>query len=341
MTALVVTAPEETAREETAPEVAGRAQAPVVVVGAGIAGVACARELRAAGLPVVVRDRGRRVGGRMAVRTVEGRPVDVGASYLTARDPAFVELVEDWEARGLARRWTDTFATAGAAGLVGATTGPLRWAAPRGLRSLVEDLAADLEVESGAEVSEVAPGPLVDGLPARAVVLAMPDPQARDLLSEDLAAEVLAAGGSAWEPVLALYAAWDQRTWAALDGVFVNDADVLGWVADDGRRRGDDAPVLVAHSTASYAATHLDDPAAATGPMLAALRRLLGIRDEPRWAEVKRWSLARPARSRSEPFHLGDALVGLCGDGWHGPPRVEAAFLSGRALGRELARRLR
>ena len=52
---------------------------PVIVVGAGISGVAAARELRDAGLPVVVLDRGRRIGGRMASRTIDGRPVDIGA----------------------------------------------------------------------------------------------------------------------------------------------------------------------------------------------------------------------------------------------------------------------
>ena len=47
----------------------------------------------------------------------------------------------------------------------------------------------------------------------------------------------------------------------------------------------------------------------------------------------------RPVKAHEEPFHLGDALVGLCGDGW-GSPRVETAWTSGRALGRALAERL-
>jgi phytoene dehydrogenase-like protein len=38
----------------------------VVVVGAGIAGIACARELAAAGVEVRVLERARVVGGRMA-----------------------------------------------------------------------------------------------------------------------------------------------------------------------------------------------------------------------------------------------------------------------------------
>ena len=55
-----------------------------VVVGGGISGVACAKALADRGLPVRVVDRGRRLGGRMGGRSLAGRPVDLGASYLTA-----------------------------------------------------------------------------------------------------------------------------------------------------------------------------------------------------------------------------------------------------------------
>ena len=49
-----------------------------------------------------------------------------------------------------------------------------------------------------------------------------------------------------WRPSLAVFAAWTARWWPDVDGVFVEGSPVLDWVADDGRRRGDDAPVLVA-----------------------------------------------------------------------------------------------
>lgn len=313
--------------------------APVVVVGAGISGIACARELAAAGLPVEVRDRGRRAGGRMAVRTIDGRAVDVGASYFTADDDAFLAVVRDWCDRGLARPWTDTFVTGTPAGLGDGKSGPVRYAAARGLRSLVEDLAAGLHVQSPHEVEEVGAGPTVDGEPAAAVVLAMPDPQALDLLDDGLEAEIAAVEGREWKPSMAMFAAWETRCWPELDGVFVADSPVLRWIADDGRRRGDGAAVLVAHSTAEFAAPRLDDPARALAPMLAATSSLLGIRQPPRWSEVKRWSLANPAGDRAESFFLGEHLVGLCGDGW-GKSRVQTAYLSGRSLGRELAARL-
>lgn len=306
----------------------------VAVVGAGISGVACARVLTQAGHDVVVLDRGRVPGGRMASRRVEGRYVDLGASYLTARDPAFVAVVEDLVADGIARPWTDTFQVASPAGPGARKSGPIRYAAPGGLRSLVTELAAGLDVRQEVEVVAVGPGPRVDGTAYDAVVLAMPDPQALRLLDPSLVAERAAIEGRAWEPTLALAAGWPSRAWD-FDGLFVNDSAVLDWVADDGARRGDGAPVLVAHSTPSFAASRLVDPAAAGPELVAALRGMLGL-GEPTWSRVQRWTFAKPVGTRELSHWLGEARIGLCGDGW-GAAKVEAAWLSGTALGRALA----
>ena len=298
-------------------------------MGAGIAGAACARELGAAGHEVTVLERARTPGGRMASRLLDGRPVDLGASYLTASGPPFQAVVDDWVARRLARPWTDTFSTATPEGLEGSKAGPLRYGAPGGLRSLVEDLARGLDVRTGTEVARVGPGPVVDGETYDAVVLAMPDPQARRLL--DPALQGLAQ--REYEPVLALAARLDRRDWT-FDGVFVNGDDVLAWVADDGSRRGDAAPVLVAHSTAAFAAQHLEDPAAAEPALVAALRRVLRV-GAPTSTFVQRWTYAKPVGERADPYGLVEG-VGLCGDGW-GASKVEAAWESGYRLGRALA----
>lgn len=309
----------------------------VVVVGAGLAGVACARELRAAGVGVRLLDRGHRVGGRMASRRLWDRPTDQGASYLTVSDPEFGAVVDDWAARGLAAPWTDTFSVLGE-DEPRTTTGPVRWGARGGLRSLVEDLAAGLDVQR-ADLTVPA------DLPASPIVLAMPDPQARRLCGDHPVADVLTRE---WEPVIALSARWPRRTWDHLsptgrfDGAFVNGDAAVGWVADDGRRRGDDAPVLVVHSTPGLAARHLADPAGVAPELVAALRRLMDL-DEPDDVHVHRWTFARPIGEREEPYALVDGPggpVGVCGDGWGPRPRVEAAWLSGARLGRALADRL-
>ncbi|SEP09937.1 NAD(P)/FAD-dependent oxidoreductase [Trujillonella endophytica] len=310
---------------------------PVTVVGGGIAGLACARALASGGTAVRVLDRAHRPGGRMASRSMRGgRVVDIGASYLTASaGTPFAGVVAGWVERGLARAWTDTFAVAGPGGLERTTTGPVRYAAPDGLRSLVADLATDVQVRREHTVEQVRPGPTVDGEPVPAAVLAMPDPQARRLL--DPATADLLLGDRAWEPALAVVLGFDRRDWPAdLHGAFVHDDDVLAWVADDGDRRGDAAPVLVAHTTPAFARAHLADPDAATPAVAAAVTRVLALAGDPVWTTVHRWTFARPTEARTEPYGLIDR-IGACGDGWSGPSRVEAAWTSGDALGRALA----
>ncbi|RYB93234.1 FAD-dependent oxidoreductase [Nocardioides oleivorans] len=310
--------------------------ADVVVVGAGIAGVACARELRAAGIDVRLVDRGHAAGGRMATRGLWERRVDLGASYFTVTEPGFAAVVEDWSERGLAREWTDTFCLLDGDD-VSVKPGPVRWGAAQGIRSLVEDLAADLGPERHVVES-------IADLDEPTVVLAMPDPQARRLVGAHPIADLL---DRAWEPVIALAARWEERTWdpvsptGRFDGAFVHGDEVIDWIADDGRRRGDDAPVLVAHSTAAHAQAHLADPDAAGPALVASLREHLGLAD-PAATHVHRWTYARPTGERDLPHALAgdDRLVGVCGDGWGATPKVETAWLSGVLLGRELAGRL-
>lgn len=330
----------------------------VVVVGAGIAGIACARVLDRAGLHVRVLDRGRRLGGRMALRHerlggVE-RVVDIGASYFTVSDPAFAAVVDGWHDAGLARPWTDTLAVlAAAGGAARSASGPVRWAAPGGLRSLVEDLAAGLDVTSEHEVEQVDAtigkdaGVAVDGEAVAAVVLAMPQPQASDLLPVPLADRLGLEAGLDWSPTLTVWAGWDRPWWPELDGAFVDGSEVIDRIADDGRRRGDGAPVLVVHSTPAYAERWLDHPEGGIEGVLAELPGLLGAdgdsgrAPEPAFARARRWSLAAPVAPDPRPFALDEELpVGVCGDGWGPKSRIEQAWLSGTRLGEALAARL-
>ncbi|OLR92172.1 NAD(P)/FAD-dependent oxidoreductase [Actinokineospora bangkokensis] len=301
-----------------------------IVVGAGISGVSCARALAEAGVDVRVLERGRVVGGRMATKRYGGRPADIGAGYFTARGPGFTPVVASWVERGLAAEWTDTLATFGADG-VSESTGQLRYSAPAGLRSLVADLAAGLRVETGHPVARVRPGS-VDGEEADVVVLAMPGPQAARLLAEGTRAHEVAAG-QRWSPTLVATLVHDERRWD-FPGAFVNDHPVLQTLFDDGTRRGDGHPVLVAHSTADHAREHLADPK--PDDLARAVSELLGI-PAPREAHVHRWTYAIPENPHSGPPFFEDG-IGLAGDAW-GSPRVETAWqsgvdLAGRVLGR-------
>jgi predicted NAD/FAD-dependent oxidoreductase len=277
----------------------------VIVVGAGIAGLACAREILDAGIPVRVIERAPAVGGRLASVRLDGRMADVGAAYVTADDPAFLGRLQSWRIAGLARPWTDTFR-----GQHG--PGPMRWAAPGGLRSLAEDLARELEISLDTEVTELPRGD--------AVVLAMPGPQALRI------ADLAPAREQSWSPSLAVVLTYGRRVWADFHGAFVHDHPVVATICDDGDRRGDRAPVLVAHATPGFA------PSGDGAKVAAAVGEILGIDETPR-VDTFDWPCATPAPG-DQPFAKAGHVY-LCGDAY-GRPRVQTAWLSGRAVARDI-----
>lgn len=69
-------------------------QADVVVVGAGLAGLTCARELERAGYEVVVLERSDGVGGRVRTDVVDGFRCDRGFQLLNPAYPAVKRLVD-------------------------------------------------------------------------------------------------------------------------------------------------------------------------------------------------------------------------------------------------------
>jgi hypothetical protein len=155
-------------------------------------------------------------GARPAAAWRRARSTAGPSTWAPATSPPATRASPPWSTagleRGLARRWTDGFHVADRSGLGEVKPGPLRYGAPRGLRSLVLDLLDGLDVTGGVAVGAVGPGPTVDGEAYDAVVLAMPDPQAERLLDPALADERAAVAERVWEPVLSVARASPRAT---------------------------------------------------------------------------------------------------------------------------------
>ena len=77
----------------------------IAIIGAGIAGLACATALRQAGFQVSLFVKSRGAGGRMSTRRGADWQCDHGAQYFTARNPEFRAQVTRWEQAGVAAHW--------------------------------------------------------------------------------------------------------------------------------------------------------------------------------------------------------------------------------------------
>jgi len=326
-------------------------QLPIAVIGAGISGVACARVLQNHNVPFRIIDRGRVVGGRMASRRIresgtsfDGHITDIGASYFTVQDPDFATVVNSWINTGVAREWTDTFHVATPAGISGIRTGPMRYSATNGLRSIIEHQAEVIPTEliqpstQVASVSVQDNHVVVDGELFSAVAVCVPDPQAKQFIDTSLVATHVLLDQIQWEAVIAVTAVFEPGTLPKFDGIFVNEHPVLTWIANDGHRRGNENPVVVAHVHPQLAAQHLQDPSGVIPQALDALLPILGLTEHPEWSSAMRWTFAKPTSARAVLFSFDEGnRIGFAGDSWAGGPKVEAAWKSGHELGVHLS----
>ncbi len=125
---------------------------PYIVIGAGIAGLLAAGTISEAGHPVIVLEKSRGVGGRMATRRFQNGIFDHGAQFFTVREPTFEALVADWQERGLILRWANGFAQPN-----GETKldGHPRYRGRNGMTAIAKALAQTLEVEVNTHVRAI------------------------------------------------------------------------------------------------------------------------------------------------------------------------------------------
>ena len=125
----------------------------VVVVGAGIAGLMAAQTLVKNSHDVVVVDKGRSPGGRLATRRIDDATLDHGAQFFTVRDPLFKSHVEKWIASGVVTEWCRGFDSA-----TQNNDGFPRYRGVRGMTDIAKHLANGLDVRCNTLAFSIARG---------------------------------------------------------------------------------------------------------------------------------------------------------------------------------------
>jgi renalase len=302
-----------------------------LIIGGGMAGLACATTLAATGAGVIVLDKGRGPGGRMAARRVEiaGASVsfDHGAQYFTARDPAFRDVVAGWEAAGIAARWP--------------AAGEEAWVGVPGMNAPIRAMANALDVRWGVRAERLTrqgAGWRVetdsDVFTAACVLVAVPAEQAAVLLAEVAPDLSQLAGTVQSAPCWAVMAQFAAPLPIALD-CFRSETGPISWAARNSAKPGRAAgEAWVIHASPARSRQLIDRPKEEVAEILLAdfLSATGAAPVAPQHCDAHRWLYALPQAVSGEGARYDAALgLGIAGD-WLHSPRVEGAWLSGRRL---------
>lgn len=302
----------------------------IAVVGAGISGLLLARALTARGEDVVVLEKSRGLGGRLATKRLGDATFDSGAQYFTAKSERFAAMVAEWAAAGVVTPWPGASAH--------------RWIARPSMNALGKFLADGVDVRREAKVLKVRREnggwelTMENQPPIRAgrLVLTAPVPQSLVLLQaggvelpSELAKELAEL---TYHPCLALLLTLGGASAVPVQGVALADGPVR-WIADNTKKgiSSGGAGAVTVHLSPSFAAEHY----AKTEAELAALV-LPGIAEQLGAPVVnmalQRWKFSEPVASFAQRcVWLPELGLGMAGDALGGP-RVEGAALSGLEL---------
>lgn len=332
----------------------------VLVVGAGISGLACARKLVESGKRVVVLEKSRGVGGRCATRRIADSIVDHGLAFYHGDDADFraalvsaggENVVEDWprvvRGRGAPCRPTSF------------RPGEWRLAFADGVTLFPKHLGADLDVRLQTRVRTVESAEdhwrVVDDkervVTARDLVLAVPPPQGLNLLNlhgerpRELASlEMLLReiGFVSTLTLLALYPTggplpdWEM--------CYPEDSAILQLISHDSSKRNrPERTVLVLQALPAWSRRKWEVKAADwSAAMLAEAGRLAGRwAAEPETVQIHRWRFARigSGGDLARPMMVtqaGGRRLAFVGDGFHPGGGVQAAWRAGDELAQRI-----
>jgi predicted NAD/FAD-dependent oxidoreductase len=304
----------------------------VVIIGAGICGLVAGRHLAASGSEVLLVDKGRSPGGRLATRRIGTATIDHGAQFFTVRTPAFRRQVDDWVDRGLVSIWTNGFTS---------DDGHARYVATAGMNSLAKDLAHGLDVRCSTMAFGVRPATLGsapwdvvidDGTvhQADAVIVTTPLPQAFALLVDagiDLDESLMRTD---YDRTIALLATLDRPPAVSGRGGVQTPTPDVNFVADNMAKGVSATPAITVHASAAWSEAHWDDGVEALRESLLDLVEPWLGEAEVIEAHVKKWRFATPRTPWPDPCWVAGGGIVLGGDAFAGP-RVEAAHNSGLA----------
>ncbi|MGD1859812.1 MAG: NAD(P)/FAD-dependent oxidoreductase [Leptolyngbyaceae cyanobacterium] len=339
----------------------------VIVVGAGLAGLVCARRLCQAGYRVCVLEKSRGLGGRLATRRFDGTPIDHGARYFAAHHERLQTLTQHWLDRQILSPWQPhTYELSATGELYPRSLDQPLLVAPAGMNAIGKHLAEGLTVHRQQRLislkltdqqtwlltAESATDQATILHQAKAVVLALPAPQIIPILaplqSDPNVQKILAALETVtYAPMITVMAQYETAiaqpraplpTSPTTAWMIQGHPDTpLFWAGLDSSKRAVAEVNVVLHSSAAFARQWLEtnNLQSAGEALLASASQLIGdwLARPTRW-QVHRWryALVETPSVDSLPVITAPLPLVACGD-WCGTANLDTALESGWAAG--------
>lgn len=328
----------------------------IVVIGAGMAGLVCAQQLSQAGYSVLIVEKSRGLGGRVATRRLHDTFADHGACYLKPKDEITTRFVELLCQHDVLKVWDGVFLeTTVSDELTSSSTGG-RYIAPEGMSSIAKFLGQGLNILLNQRVAAINQTPekwclTLEGsneeITAKALVVAIPAPQALALLqpgATTLDTKFIHKLASVeFFPSISVMAGYSPtcQPLPEWNAVTLHD-EILAWIGyDSSKRINASQPIFVVQSSANFAQTHLEtsdlQPMGQQMLQVAAAKVKFPWLSNPEWMQVHRWRYAFPKSPLEETFLAAQTSLPLvcCGD-WCGGNLIGNAMHSGIAAANQI-----
>jgi len=314
----------------------------ILIIGAGLAGLSTANDLQQAGHQVLVVDKGRGLGGRLAGRRIGDATFDHGAQFMTAREPRFKAAVADWIAAGVAEQWYSSYP--------GQPNGHPRYRGVPTMTAVAKHLAIGLDIMRATRVVTVSRqqtgwlAELDNGnrVSADKLLITSPVPQTLELLKGiNIPADKYARlEHIEYESCIAVMAILDGPTAIEAPGAIALEEGPIAWISDNLQKGVSTVPAVTIHGSGEFSAEHIDHDRTQIGQQLIdAAAQYLGSAQVTEY-QVHGWRYSKPSIVDPDPCLLlshGTDLppLAVAGDAFAGP-RFEGAVQSGWAAAKML-----
>lgn len=320
------------------------------VIGSGLSGLMVARTLKDRNMNVIVLDKGRGAGGRMATRRVPWNRsyavFDYGAQYLTVRDALFRDFIEELVKNDVVRLWSRGFYDNNRDLKI---DGVERFIGVEGMRSITRYLSRDLDLRQSERVEYISSEKgqwlirtNTDKCFRSEIVVLTPPVQQSLALLVDSGIELdinihNKLSEISYDPCIALLAFCNGGSSIPDPGGIWCSDKLVDWIADN-RKKGisEQVTAITVHTTSDFSRNFWDrsdeeiitEVSGYVGDMLGVV-----IAD----CQVHKWRYSRPVKLFDRPFARIDSpgTLYFTGDAFVAP-RIEGAFISGIKTARDI-----